>query len=130
VLALLPLWNRQRLRIGDLVAGTMVVQTPAGALLDEVGADADAVAFTPAQLDVYGVYELQVLEGLLRDYDAKRRPTTGSPRWPTRSRRRSSGRETTSTPIGSSALSTRRSGPASRRGFCYGKRKADKYARG
>jgi uncharacterized RDD family membrane protein YckC len=66
---LLPLFNRDRLRVGDLVAGTVVVRTPDAVLLEDLSAArpaAEAVPFTDAQLDVYGVYELQVLEQVLR----------------------------------------------------------------
>jgi uncharacterized RDD family membrane protein YckC len=69
--ALLPLFNRERLRVGDLVAGTCVVAAPKAVLLEDQGKgrllDASGVAaFTDAQLDVYGIYELQVLEDVLR----------------------------------------------------------------
>jgi uncharacterized RDD family membrane protein YckC len=72
---LLPLLNRDRLRVGDLVAGTIVVRAPDARLLDDLvaaPAGADGLAFTPEQLDVYGEYELHVLEGLLRDGPASR----------------------------------------------------------
>jgi uncharacterized RDD family membrane protein YckC len=73
VLALMPAWNRHRLRVGDLVAGTLVVDSPRVTLLPDVGVGPAAdVSFTPEQLAVYGEYELQVLEQLLRDYDAGR----------------------------------------------------------
>lgn len=67
----LPFFNRDRLRVGDLLAGTIVVRTPAAVLLDDLtvhsaAPDAAAPVFTDAQLDVYGEYELQVLEHLLR----------------------------------------------------------------
>lgn len=66
---LLPLVNRDRLRVGDLVAGTVVIRTPGAVLLGDLAAaaTAPALAFSDAQLDVYGVYELQVLEGVLRE---------------------------------------------------------------
>ena len=63
-----PLFNRDRLRIGDLVAGTWVVRS-VGAKL---GADLVRVAerprrtFTDAALNLYGVFELQTLEDVLR----------------------------------------------------------------
>jgi len=65
-----PLMNRDRLRIGDLVGGTWVVQTARTALGADIGAD-EAIArprraFTDATLDLYGVYELQTLEEVLR----------------------------------------------------------------
>ena len=68
---LLPLFNRDRLRVGDLIGGTVVIRTPRAVLLRdlttrEAPAAAD-LAFTEPQLEVYGVYELQVLEGVLRD---------------------------------------------------------------
>jgi len=74
VFALMPLFNRQRLRIGDMVAGTMVVAEPDALLLPDLSeverrpsASRDATyTFQPDQLDVYGIYELQVLEDLLR----------------------------------------------------------------
>jgi uncharacterized RDD family membrane protein YckC len=68
VAALLPLFNRDRLRIGDLVAGTLVVIRPRVALYADLAESRPARhEFTPAQLQAYGVYELQVLEDLLRD---------------------------------------------------------------
>ena len=73
-LASLPFWNRGRLRAGDLIAGTQVVAQPRRALLADlslspVPAAADGPAaynFTPEQLSIYGVLELQVLEAFLR----------------------------------------------------------------
>jgi uncharacterized RDD family membrane protein YckC len=68
VLGFLPLLNRDRLRVGDLVAGTLVVRTPDAILLEDLAAERarEALGFTDEQLDVYGVYELQVLEDVLR----------------------------------------------------------------
>ena len=74
VFALMPLFNRHRLRIGDMVAGTMVVLAPKAVLLGDLGRHATGpgpiagahVEFTEEQLDVYGIYELQVLEEVLR----------------------------------------------------------------
>jgi uncharacterized RDD family membrane protein YckC len=66
----LPLFNRDRARIGDLLAGTRVVVAPRARLLADLAATPvrpDSYAFTDAQLDVYGAYELQVLDGVLRD---------------------------------------------------------------
>ncbi len=63
-----PLFNRDRLRIGDLLAGTWVVRTVRG----ELGADLVVASerarrvFPEAALDLYGVYELQTLEEVLR----------------------------------------------------------------
>ena len=60
------------------MAGTLVVIAPRPVLLDDVAAAAavpkqDAVTFTSDQLDVYGIYELQVLEDLLREDGRKDR---------------------------------------------------------
>ncbi len=94
VFALMPLFNKDRLRCGDLVAGTMVVKAPAAVLLSDLtargsGSPAERPArraaapqaalapapppeefpFTRQQLDIYGIHELQVLEDLLRRDD-------------------------------------------------------------
>lgn len=79
VFLLLPLFNRDRLRVGDLVAGTWVVVQPKPELLPDLAAavepqatratgaaPAAAHTFTDDQLAVYGEYELQVLERALR----------------------------------------------------------------
>lgn len=68
VFVLFPLFNRDRLRAGDLIAGTWVLRAPRQTLLPDLAGDkpADAYVFTPAQLDAYGVKELQVLEAVLR----------------------------------------------------------------
>lgn len=75
--AALPLLNAQRLRPGDLVAGTIVVVTPRTLLLSDLSDPvferraAPAVTFTERELELYGVYELQVLEELLRSGGAR-----------------------------------------------------------
>ena len=69
VLAFLPVFNRDRLRAGDMVAGTWVIIEPKPALLPELVSETAAAAayrFTTQQLAVYGVKELQVLEEVLR----------------------------------------------------------------
>jgi uncharacterized RDD family membrane protein YckC len=77
---LLPLFNRDRLRVGDLLAGTVVVRQPRAVLLEDLAAQPPPgeIAFTPAQLDVYGIYELQVLEGVLRQTGPNRAPVLTS----------------------------------------------------
>jgi uncharacterized RDD family membrane protein YckC len=64
-----PLFNRDRLRVGDLVAGTWVVcNEKAGLYADLVGsAYRPRRTFSPAALELYGVYELQTLEDVLRN---------------------------------------------------------------
>lgn len=79
VFLLFPLLNRDRLRCGDLIAGTWVVEAPRSALGGVVAgragqADMSASAapaseryrFGDAELSVYGEYELQMLEQVLR----------------------------------------------------------------
>ena len=68
VFVFFPLFNRDRLRVGDLVAGTWVVLQPRRSLaVDLAGAAADSrFAFSGEQLGAYGVAELQVLEEVLR----------------------------------------------------------------
>jgi uncharacterized RDD family membrane protein YckC len=65
-----PLFNRDRLRVGDLVAGTWVVRSAAGALGEDIGALAarrQRRRFSDSALGLYGVYELQTLEEVLRN---------------------------------------------------------------
>jgi hypothetical protein len=70
IFLLFPLFNKDRMRVGDLLAGTWVVRAPKKELQGDVGAvweGAPQFRFTDAQLDVYGVFELQTLEKVLRD---------------------------------------------------------------
>lgn len=126
---LFPLFNRDRMRVGDLLAGTWVVRTPKRTLRGEVGGPQwEGVAdhrFTEAQLDVYGVFELQTLERVLRDSQAdavanvaaaiRRKighPNDGGPDYPFLSAYYNAAR-------------TRME-----RGLLFGKRRADKYDKG
>lgn len=73
--AFFPFFNRDRMRIGDLLAGTWVVEAPKRALAESLSERRVAVAatyrFSKAQLDAYGIAELQKLEEVLRgDNDA------------------------------------------------------------
>lgn len=63
-----PLFNRDRLRLGDLVAGTWVVRNDKEGLLADLVGSADPArrTFPRAALELYGVYELQTLEDVLR----------------------------------------------------------------
>lgn len=69
VLVLVPLFNKKRQRIGDIVAGTVVVETPKSVLLRDLAlaskGDVAAYNFLPIHLDHYGRYELQTLERIL-----------------------------------------------------------------
>ena len=72
--ALLPLLTRDKLRVGDLVGGTLVVRMPDETLMRDMAAakglarerEKPAIAFSREQLGRYGIHELQVLEGILR----------------------------------------------------------------
>jgi uncharacterized RDD family membrane protein YckC len=70
VFALFPLFNQDRLRAGDLIAGTWVVRAPKRRLLPDLTDTASgappAIQFTSAQANAYGVKELHVLEDVLR----------------------------------------------------------------
>jgi uncharacterized RDD family membrane protein YckC len=86
IFLLLPFFNRDRLRAGDIVAGTWVIAAPKSLLLGDVAAPLHASGatrgskkaagggvatdpefpFTRAQLEIYGIYELQTLEEVLR----------------------------------------------------------------
>lgn len=94
-----PFFNKDRMRVGDLIAGTWVVVSPKASLLSDLSDDdrlspptqpdakqpdgLEAVrdsgpqttpaepsklrfTFTDKQLDIYGIYELQTLEDVLR----------------------------------------------------------------
>jgi uncharacterized RDD family membrane protein YckC len=75
VFVVFPLFNRDRRRMGDLVAGTMVVKAPKKVLQPDLAdterTAARGFAFTHAQLDAYGIKELHVLEDVIRAGDRK-----------------------------------------------------------
>jgi len=69
-----PLFNRDRLRVGDLLAGTWVVQRAKVKLGHDIAAslaqsDRPRRTFSDHALGLYGEYELQTLEQVLRDGD-------------------------------------------------------------
>lgn len=67
-----PFFNRDRLRLGDIIAGTWVIKAPKQVLLPDMAtasAGDPAFVFTDVQLEQYGVKELQVLESVLRTAD-------------------------------------------------------------
>ncbi|HVL40571.1 MAG TPA: RDD family protein [Brevundimonas sp.] len=70
-----PLFNKDRLRMGDLIGGTWVVRNPLRKLTRDMADDGShqlaRFAFTQAQLDAYGARELHVLEDVLRRRDRK-----------------------------------------------------------
>lgn len=68
---IIPLASRRCQRLGDMIAGTLVVENPKAVLLPDLAAAAarlpDRFEFQPHHLDHYGRYELQTLEHILRD---------------------------------------------------------------
>jgi len=68
--ALLPAINRDRMRGGDLIAGTVVIALPKRALSSDLVDGTLQFFFTEQQLRAYGAFELQVLEELLRAFEA------------------------------------------------------------
>lgn len=66
-----PLFNKDKLRVGDLVAGTWVIHAPKHKLGADIASSvntqsAGMFVFSPAQVDAYGIHELHVLEDVLR----------------------------------------------------------------
>ncbi|WP_447765779.1 RDD family protein [Sphingopyxis panaciterrae] len=73
-LSLFLLFNRDRMRMGDLIAGTWVVMAQRVKLDADIatgGEPAGAMQFSEAELSVYGIFELQELERVLRGRDAR-----------------------------------------------------------
>jgi uncharacterized RDD family membrane protein YckC len=64
--AALPFVNRDRMRGGDLIGGTMVIALPKRVLSGDLVEREAQYVFTEQQLRAYGAFELQVLEELLR----------------------------------------------------------------
>jgi len=80
IFLLFPLFNREKMRAGDLIAGTIVVHAPKVQLLKDIttttaNTEANALSFTPEQLNVYGIHELHVLEDVLRQSTPEIRKT-------------------------------------------------------
>ena len=72
-LSLFLLFNRDRMRMGDLIAGTWVVMEQRVKLDADIaiGTAGDAMIFSEAELAVYGIFELQELERVLRGNDPR-----------------------------------------------------------
>jgi uncharacterized RDD family membrane protein YckC len=68
--AALPAINRDRMRGGDLIAGTMVIALAKRVLSSDLVDGTVHFSFTEQQLRAYGAFELQVLEELLRRPDS------------------------------------------------------------
>jgi uncharacterized RDD family membrane protein YckC len=78
IFALFPFFNNDRLRAGDVIAGTWVIEAPKRKLeaamststvaaSNTSGATGASYRFGEAELAVYGEYELQTLERVLRE---------------------------------------------------------------
>jgi uncharacterized RDD family membrane protein YckC len=70
LLSALPFFNRDRLRAGDLIAGTMVIALPRRILSSDLVETNFHYSFADKQLGAYGAFELQILEELLRHPEA------------------------------------------------------------
>ncbi|MBW6526448.1 RDD family protein [Sphingomonas sp. RHCKR7] len=66
IFLLFPLFNRDRLRMGDVLAGTWVVRDERRPLGSDLAAASTSRRFTEETLDLYGEYELHALEEVLR----------------------------------------------------------------
>ncbi|WP_291202572.1 RDD family protein [Hyphomonas sp.] len=72
VFLLFPIFNKDKMRVGDLIAGTWVIKAPKAKLMQDITSAAarpetgSRFAFTTAQTDAYGIHELHVLEDVLR----------------------------------------------------------------
>ncbi|WP_182418977.1 RDD family protein [Bartonella sp. HY038] len=74
IIVIVPLSNRRRQRLGDIIAGTLVVENPTSVLMPDLVVSSGGLkskssifSFLPEQLDIYGRHELQTLEAILRD---------------------------------------------------------------
>lgn len=64
--AIFPLLNSDRLRVGDLAAGTLVMALPRVELLPDLARPSSRFIFSRNQLNLYGEDELHVLDHILR----------------------------------------------------------------
>ena len=68
-----PVFNKDKMRVGDLIAGTWVIKAPKVKLMGDIAEvvvtapRSNMFAFTPQQADAYGIHELHVLEDVLRN---------------------------------------------------------------
>lgn len=73
IFLLFPIFNKDKMRVGDLIAGTWVIRAPKAKLMRDIASAASTApdvagrfSFTPEQTDAYGIHELHVLEDVLR----------------------------------------------------------------
>ena len=78
IVFIIPIFSKQSQRLGDMIAGTVVVNQPRVAVSSELTEKAkdteERFAFEPMHLEHYGRFELQSLEQILRE-DKQGRPT-------------------------------------------------------
>ena len=89
VFTLMPFFNRDRMRVGDIIGGTWVISAPKSVLLPDMakataggapgrGAEPSDYVFSKEQLEAYGIYELQTLENVLRQHGPDAGRTQGA----------------------------------------------------
>ncbi|MEZ6012830.1 MAG: RDD family protein [Hyphomonas sp.] len=67
-----PVFNKDKMRVGDLIAGTWVIRAPKAQLLTDISQvvikapRTSLFNFSTEQADAYGIHELHVLEDVLR----------------------------------------------------------------
>lgn len=67
-----PVFNRDKMRVGDLIAGTWVIKAPKAKLMQDITSvvanpdTASRYVFSQQQTEAYGIHELHVLEDVLR----------------------------------------------------------------
>ncbi|MCA8900425.1 MAG: RDD family protein [Hyphomonas sp.] len=72
IFLLFPIFNKDKMRVGDLIAGTWVIRNPKVTLMGDISHAAASkpaetrIAFSAKQVDAYGIHELHVLEDVLR----------------------------------------------------------------
>jgi len=77
IFLLFPIFNKDKMRVGDLIAGTWVIKAPKAKLMEDITSaaarpeTASRFVFTPQQADAYGIHELHVLEDVLRQSTAE-----------------------------------------------------------
>lgn len=74
IMMAIPLLNRERLRVGDLLGGTMVIRVPKADLQADKarqtsGIKQSPIVFSAKQLAIYGEFELETLADILRKVD-------------------------------------------------------------
>lgn len=123
-----PFFNKDRMRVGDLLAGTWVVNAPKRKLTHDIARSWEGgpdYRFSEAQLDVYGVFELQTLEQVLRDARPEALASVAAT-----IRRKIGMEEDMSSDTAFLTAYYNAARTRMERGLLFGKRRADKFDRG